>query len=131
MVGKTWDMHKCAFHALKRLFCMSQIFPQHILIKKPITLEIVFFLIKLWRGKTWDMHKRAFQALKRAFLHVPHLPPPYFDFKKTIWKVIGFLSKYVGGRPDTCINVRFRPWNAHFACLRSSPNIFWLKNQLP
>ena len=40
------------------------------------------------------MHKRAFQALKRTFMHVPGLPPPYFDEKKTIYKVIGFLSKY-------------------------------------
>ena len=54
------------------------------------------------------MHKRAFQGLKRTFMHVSNLPPPYFDKKKLIYKVIGFLSKYVGGRPETCINVRFR-----------------------
>ena len=54
------------------------------------------------------MHKRAFQALKRTFLHVSCFRPPYFDLKKPIDKVIGFLSKYGGGRPDTCRNVHFR-----------------------
>ena len=91
-------------------------------------LRNCFFFIKIWWGKTWDMHKRAFQALKRAFLHVPHLPPPYFDFKKkTIWKVIGFLSKYVGGRPETCINVRFRPWNARFCMSHIFPHHILIK----
>ena len=54
------------------------------------------------------MHKRAFQALKRTFMHVSGLPPPYFD-KKLIYKFLVLLSKYGGGRPETCINVRFRP----------------------
>ena len=58
------------------------------------------------------MHKRAFQALKRTFMHVSDLPPSYFDFKKLIIYKLVFLSKYGGGRPDTCINVRFRPRNA-------------------
>ena len=58
MVGKTWNLHKRAFWALKRTFmyvsglpppyfddktkyfinerlCMFQVFPHHILIKKP------------------------------------------------------------------------------------------------
>ena len=54
------------------------------------------------------MHKRAFQALKRTFMHVSGLPTPFFDLKKKIYKVIGFLSNYGVGRPETCINVRFR-----------------------
>ena len=45
---------------------MSQVFPHHVLVKKPITLVIVFF-------------------------------------KK---------SRYGEGRPETCINVHFRAWNA-------------------
>ena len=54
------------------------------------------------------MHKRAFQGLKRTFMHVSGLPPPYFDNKtKFIYKLV-LLSKYGGGRPETCINVRFR-----------------------
>ena len=33
-------------------------------------------------------------GLKRTFMHVSVLPPPYFDFKKkTITKVVGFLTK--------------------------------------
>ena len=35
-------------------------------------------------------------------------PPPFFDLKKLIYKVFVFLSKDGGGRPETCINVRFR-----------------------
>ena len=55
------------------------------------------------------MHKRAFQALKQTFMHVSGLPPSFFDEKKTIYKIIGFLkSKYGRGRLETCINVRFR-----------------------
>ena len=57
------------------------------------------------------MHKRAFQALKRMFMHVSGPCPPYFD-NKTKYKIIKYLvllSKYGGGRPETCINVRFRP----------------------
>ena len=56
------------------------------------------------------MHKRAFQALKRTFMHVSGLLPPYFDLKKTNLFIIWFfLLKDGGGRPETCINVRFRP----------------------
>ena len=34
--------------------------------------------------------------------------PTFFDLKKPIYKVLVFLSKHGGGRPETCINVRFR-----------------------
>ena len=61
------------------------------------------------------MHERVFQGLKRTFMHVSGLPPPYFDKKKQIEKkkqsikYLVLLSKDGGGRPETCINVRFRP----------------------
>ena len=55
------------------------------------------------------MHKRAFQALKRTFMHVSGLPPPYFDNKTNILYKLVLLSKYGGGSPEKCINVRFRP----------------------
>ena len=55
------------------------------------------------------MHNRAFQALKRTFMHVSGLPPPYFDNKtKYFINYLVLLSKYGGGRPETCINERFR-----------------------
>ena len=55
------------------------------------------------------MYKRAFQALKRTFMHVSGLPH-HVLIKKPITLQNDFLfSKYGGGRPDTCINVRFRP----------------------
>ena len=54
------------------------------------------------------MHKRAFQVLKRMFMHDSGLPPPYFDNKTRILYKLVLLSKYGGGRPETCINVRFR-----------------------
>ena len=53
------------------------------------------------------MRKRAFQALERTFMHVSGLPPRYYD-NKISYKNFGLLSKYGGGRPETCINVRFR-----------------------
>ena len=56
------------------------------------------------------MHKRAFQALKRMFMHVSG-PRHHILTIKLIYKVIVLLSKYMGeggGRPETCINVRFR-----------------------
>ena len=57
------------------------------------------------------MHKSASQGLKRTFMHVSGLPQPYFDLKnKTIYKLIGFLSKNVGGR------------NARFFCFFLSQN---------
>ena len=54
------------------------------------------------------MHKRAIQALKRMFMHVSGLFPTYL-IKKLIYKLFGFFLKDGGGRPETCINVRFRP----------------------
>ena len=54
------------------------------------------------------MHKRAFQGLKRTFMHVSGLPPPYFDLKKLNILVFGFFNQKMVGRPETCINVRFR-----------------------
>ena len=53
------------------------------------------------------MHKRAYQALKRTFMHVSRLP--LILIKKLIYKVFSLLTKYGGGRPETCMNVRFRP----------------------
>ena len=53
------------------------------------------------------MHKGAFQGLKRKFMHVSGLLPPYFDLKNQILYKLVLLSKYDGGRPETCINVRF------------------------
>ena len=54
------------------------------------------------------MHKRAFQALKRTFTHVSGLPH-HILIIKLIYEVFIFLSKYGGERPETCINVCFRP----------------------
>ena len=78
--------------------------------KKQIIYKLVY--IEIWWGKTSDMHKRAFQTLKRTFMHVSGLLPPCFDLKELIYKVFGFLSNDGRERPETCINVRFRPWNA-------------------
>ena len=58
------------------------------------------------------MLKRAFQALKRVLMHVSGLPSPYFDFKKIVFRVIGFLSNYYRGTLETCLNVRFGLRNA-------------------
>ena len=69
------------------------------------------------------MHKRAFQALKRTFMHVSGLPHHILIIKLN-YKVFGFIIKYGGGRPETCINVRFRPETHFCACLSSSPTIF-------
>ena len=54
------------------------------------------------------MHKRAFQALKRTFMHVSGLPHHILIIKLIYYNLV-LLSKYGGGRPETCINVRFRP----------------------
>ena len=53
------------------------------------------------------MHKSAFQALKRTFIHVLGLPHQFLT-KKFNLKIIGFLSNYSVGRPETCKNVRFK-----------------------
>ena len=58
------------------------------------------------------MHKRAFQGLKRTFMQVIGLPTPFFDNKTNLKSNLFFKSKSGGGRPGTCINVRFRPRNA-------------------
>ena len=54
------------------------------------------------------MHKRAFQGLKRTFMHVSGLPHHILIIKLYFIKYLVLLSKYGGGRPETCINVRFR-----------------------
>ena len=73
-------------------------------------------------GKSWNMHKRAFQGLKRTFMHVSGLPPPYFDNKTNFIKYLVLLSKYGGGSPETCINVRFRAWNARLCMFQDFPH---------
>ena len=67
------------------------------------------------------MHKRAFQALKRTFMHVSGLPPPYFDNKNQILYELVLLSKYGGGSPETCINVRFRALNVRLCMFQDFP----------
>ena len=54
------------------------------------------------------MHKLAFEGLKRMFMHVSSLPQPYFDLKNQLIYKLGFYQKNDGGRPETCITVRFR-----------------------
>ena len=54
--------------------------------------------------------KRAFQALKRTFIAVSGLPQPYFDEKNQLHCKLVFLKpKNAGRKPQTCIDVRFRP----------------------
>ena len=55
------------------------------------------------------MHKRAFRALKRTFVCASGLSPPYFDKTNKLLYKLFLLSKSVGGRPETCIKVRFSP----------------------
>ena len=99
---------------------MSQVFPHHFLIIKLI-YKVFGFIIKICWGKTWDMHKRAFQGLKRTFMHVSGLLSAYFDLKnQKLYKLV-FLSKYAGRRPETCINVRFRAWNARLCMSQVFP----------
>ena len=113
-------MHKRAFQAWNARVCMFQDFPHHILIIKLI-YKVIGFIIKKWWGKSWNMHKRAFQALKRTFMHVSGLPPPYFDNKNQILCKLVLLSKYGGGSPETCINVRFRAWNVRLCMFQDFP----------
>ena len=101
-------MHKRAFQGLKRTFIHVSGLPPPYFENKKSFCRVIGFFFKTWWGKTRDMHKRAFQGLKRTFIHVSGLPPPYFENKKSFCRVIGFLSKHGGGRPETCINVRFR-----------------------
>ena len=68
------------------------------------------------------MHKRAFQALKRTFMHVSGFPPPYFDNKTKYFLNLVLLSKYGGGGPETCINVRFKPGNARLFVFQVFPH---------
>ena len=69
------------------------------------------------------MRKRAFQGLKPTCMHVSDHPPPYFDIKKKqkLYKLV-LLSKYGGGRPETCINVRLRPLNARLCLSQFFPH---------
>ena len=53
------------------------------------------------------MHKRAFLVLKRTSMHRSGFPH-HILIKNQLIKHLVFLSKYGGGRPETCINVRFR-----------------------
>ena len=102
-------MHKRAFQGLKTTFNhVSGLPPPYFDFKKANMLQISFFIKKNMAEKTSDMHKRTFQALKRTFMHVSGLLPAYFDLKKVITNYLVILSKDGGGRPETCINVRFR-----------------------
>ena len=102
--GKTWDMHKPAFQALKRTFMLSQMFIQQILIRKAIYKILVFFLIKIgWRRpQTWiNVRFRAWNArlcLSQVFSHLILIK------KQSIHKMVA-LSNYGEERPETCINV--------------------------
>ena len=45
-------------------------------------------------------------------MHVSGLPPSILWWKTKYFINWFFKSKYGGGRPENCINVRFRTWNA-------------------
>ena len=53
------------------------------------------------------MHKSAFQALKYAFMHVSGLYHHFLIIKLNILQN-SFIIKIWWGRPETCVNVRFR-----------------------
>ena len=67
------------------------------------------------------MHKRAFWSLNRTFIHVSGLPLPYFD-DKLIYKVSSFIIKIWWGKPETSMNVRFRPLNARLCMFQVLPH---------
>ena len=89
----------------------------------------LFFKIKIWWGMTWDMHKRAFQDLKLTFMHVSGLPHHIQTEKKLFSNLFCCLSKYGGGRPEKCINVRFRAWNPLLCMLQVFPLPYFNKRQ--
>ena len=118
--GKSWNMHKRAFQALKRTFMhFPGLTPPNFDKKNQILYKIV--LLSNYGGKSWNMHKRAFQALKRTFMHFPGLTPPNFDKKKPNTLQISFVIKIWWGSPETCINVRFRHWNAGLCMFQVFP----------
>ena len=113
-------MHKSALQGLKRTFMHVSGLP-HILIVKLI-YKVISFIIKIWWGKTWKMPERAFEGMKRTFMHVSGFPPPYFGNKTKYFFKLVISSKYGGGRPETWINVRFRPWNARLCMFQVFPH---------
>ena len=120
-----------SFRLWNARLCMAQVFLHHISIKKKTTYKIFGFFYQVMVGKTCDMRKRAFQGPKRTFMHVSGLPPPYYGSKNQILYKSVLLSKYDGGRPETCRNVRFRLRNARLCMSQVFPHHFLKKkNQL-
>ena len=76
--------------------------------------------MKICWGKTWDMHKREFQGLKRTFMHVSGFPQHILIKNQKLYKLVLF-SKYAAGRPETCINERFRAWKARLCMSQVFP----------
>ena len=88
------------------------------------------FFYQNMMGKIWDTHKRTFQDLKGTIMHVSSLTSPYFDKKSTIFTISCFYPNMVRKNlrhPLTCV---LGPETHVYACCRSSPTLFWFKNQL-
>ena len=76
------------------------------------------------------MHSCAFQAPIRTKMHALGLSPPYFDLKKTLFKIIGFIiTKYDGERLRHAFLYVLGPETQEKACLRSYPTLFWFKKK--
>ena len=128
-MAKNWDMHKLAFQALKRTFMhVSRLPPSIVWWKTKLCLNS-FFKSK-YVGEDFRHAQTCVSEPETHFHSCLRSSPTIFWFKKQMYKVFGFSSKYaLGGRPETCINVRFRLWNATYAYLSSSPTIFHFKKQ--
>ena len=112
------------------LLHLSQVFHHHILIEEKTKPDENFFLNQNMIMKIWDTHKRAFQDLKRTIMHVSSLTSPYFDKKSTTFKIGCFYPKMVRENlrhPSMCVS---GPETHVSVCCRSSPTLFWFKNQL-
>ena len=124
MVGKTWVMHKRALQGLKRSFMHVSSFPLHILTNY---FSNWIFKIKLWWGKTRDVCFRAWNVLYELYACL-RSSLSIFWCKKNKNFIYGFLSKYDEVRPEACIKVRFRPWNAHLCISQVFPHHVLIKN---
>ena len=123
--GRPETCIKSRFRAWNALLCMFPVFHYHILIWKTKFFINCYFLKEIWLKKNWDMHKLAFQGLKHTFMHVSGLPLPYFDLKNEFIKILVFHQIMLCGTLETCINMRFRAWNARLCMSQVFPQAYF------
>ena len=117
------------FRARNARLCMSQVFHNHNLIKKTNYFINCFFFCQKMVGEDLRHAKTCVSEPETDVYACLRFSLTMFWFQTNYLRNFFFSSSYGDRRPETCINVRFGPWNTRFLMSHIFPHHILIKKE--